>query len=238
MIAKANVPFPIGYANLNQLTGLFLRAQILNITSGSPVAVGTVNLVEDVVNSGCYSANFAGGADGDLYSVVILAYTDGTYAVVDTEMPPVKSEVQFVDFAASSAEANKQDLLMVLDTDVGAGLPKRYVQGEKVEFIAQLAVRDRFGLVRPYDLTGNSEITMIWKAATSVLKKNRVAATVGVVVIGALTEGKIKGTLLSADTDAQPKISNGLIEVDVKFGSEFDKFQVKNAFIVDEKADA
>lgn len=114
---------------------------------------------------------------------------------------------------------------------------KKYIQGELVDFTVQLLKKDEDGVSRPFDLTGNTEITMTWKASTSVIKKNRVAAVVGVVVLGALTEGKIKGTLLPADTDTQPKTAAGLIEIAVTLSpTDIKKFQVKSAFAVEEKA--
>jgi hypothetical protein len=114
---------------------------------------------------------------------------------------------------------------------------KKYVQGESVDFTVQLLKKDEDEVSRPFDLTGNTEISMIWKASTSVIKKNRVAATVGVVILGASTEGKIKGTLLPADTETQPKNAAGLIEIVVTFSAtDIKKFQVKGAFAVEEKA--
>lgn len=113
----------------------------------------------------------------------------------------------------------------------------KYIQGEKKEFTIQLLKKDDQGVSRPFDLTSNTEITVVWKAGTSVIKKNRVAATTGVVVVGASVEGKIKATLLPADTETQPKSASGLIEIAVTFSAtDIKKFQVKGAFSVEEKA--
>lgn len=114
---------------------------------------------------------------------------------------------------------------------------KKYVQGSKQDFTIQLLEKDEDGVSRPFDLTGNTEITMKWKAGTSLLTKNRVAASVGVIVLGADAEGKIKGTLLPADTDTQPKNAAGLIEISVVFSpTDIARFQIKSAFSVEEKA--
>jgi len=115
---------------------------------------------------------------------------------------------------------------------------KKYVQGSKVDFTVQLATVTN-GISKAFDLTGNVEITMTWKLGSSILTKNRVAATVGVIVLGAATDGKVKGTLLPADTLTQTKGTAGLLEIKVDFGSNVVKvFQIKNAFAVDEKASA
>lgn len=111
---KAGAPFPIGYAAYDQDATLFIRAHVFNITSGTPIVVGTVNLVHE--GFGCYSNIFAGGADGDLYSICKIVYTDGTYATVETQRPPSKDEAQFVDLAASIGESIAVgDLVAVLD---------------------------------------------------------------------------------------------------------------------------
>lgn len=113
---------------------------------------------------------------------------------------------------------------------------KKYVQGSKVDFTIQLLVKDRDGVSRPFDLTGNTEISVNFKAVSSLITKNRVAATIGVVVLGLDTEGKIKATLLPADTLTQPKASNGVVEIVVTFSAtDKKKFQIPAAFEVVEK---
>lgn len=113
---------------------------------------------------------------------------------------------------------------------------KKLVQGEKAEFTFQLATKSKAGLVKPFDLSTNTEITVRFRAGSTTLAKNRVANPVGVVVLGFDADGKIQATLAVADTDAMPKTTSGLVEVVVtKPGGDVRKFQLKNAFQVDEK---
>lgn len=113
---------------------------------------------------------------------------------------------------------------------------KKYIQGERVSFTIQLAIKDSDGIIRPFPLTGNTEIVMLWESSAGVVRKNRVAATTGVVVVGADADGKVKGTLEVADTDAQAKTTAGNIEITVTKGvGDVTKFKLKNAFQVDEK---
>ena len=112
---------------------------------------------------------------------------------------------------------------------------KKYIQGAKAEFTIQLLVKDSNGVSRPFDLTGNTEITMKWKTGTTIITKNKVASPIGVEVLGAVTEGKIKGTLLPADTLTQSQTGAGLIEIAVSFSAtDIKKFQIKNGFAVDD----
>ena len=110
---------------------------------------------------------------------------------------------------------------------------REIVQGEREIFVIQLGQKDSGGVVRPFDLTGNTEISVCWKAESTIVQKNRVAATIGVIVVGADTDGKIQGTLEVADTDSFPQTSNGSIEIIVtKAGGDVTKWQIDNAFQV------
>lgn len=110
---------------------------------------------------------------------------------------------------------------------------KKVIQGEKSEFIVSLGVKDSSGVVRSFSLVGNIEISMKWKHASGFIQKNRVGATIGVVVVGADADGKIKGTLLATDTAAMPKTGAGLLEIVVDKGSGVvTKFQISSAFQV------
>lgn len=117
---------------------------------------------------------------------------------------------------------------------------KTIIQGEKETFTIQLAVKDaETEVIRPYDLTGNTEITVHFKVGTSLTTKNRVAATVGVVILGADIDGKIKGTLEASDTALMPKSGTGFIEIKVNKGSgEIKKFRIEQAFQMQETAAA
>lgn len=116
---------------------------------------------------------------------------------------------------------------------------KKYIQGEKVKFSIQLGTKDKNEVFKALDLTGNTEIQVVFKTGSTVIKKNRVASPVGVVVLGALTEGKIEATLTAAETETQPKTADGLIEIVVTYpSSDIKKFQIAKAFSVALKADA
>lgn len=113
---KAGALFPIGYAAYDQEIALFIRAHVFNITSGLPVVVGTTDLVHE--GFGAYSGRFVGGGNGDLYSVVSVVYTDGTYATPEPTRSPGKNELQFVDLGASVAEAQSPgEFLAISDGD-------------------------------------------------------------------------------------------------------------------------
>lgn len=117
---------------------------------------------------------------------------------------------------------------------------KTIIQGEKSVFTVRLTTKEAGSEISlPYDLTGNTEITMHWKVGTKLKTKNRVATTVGVVVLGDARDGKIQGTLLVADTADMPKTGTGLVEIKVDFGSgNVKKFIVENAFTMKETAAA
>ena len=107
----------------------------------------------------------------------------------------------------------------------------KIIQGEKKEFIIQLGVKDLTEVVRPFDLTDNTEITVKWKHSGGVITRNRVASVIGVTVIGNESNGKISAVLYPAETDALPKTSSGLLEISVSFSAtEVKKFQVPAAF--------
>lgn len=113
---------------------------------------------------------------------------------------------------------------------------KKFIQGEKVELTIQLAVKDAAGVIRPFDLTSNTEISACFELGSTRIQKNRVASPVGVVVVGVATDGKIKATLTATETDTFAKGSSGLLEITVDKGSgNITKFQIKNAFQVEKK---
>lgn len=112
---------------------------------------------------------------------------------------------------------------------------KVIIQGEKEVLTAQCARKDVNGVVRPFDLTGNTEITATLKLGSTTLKKYRVGSPVGVTISGLATDGKVLVEVTATESEAFSKGTGGILEVKVDKGSgDITKFQLKNAFQVDE----
>lgn len=84
-IVNASAPFNFSYPAFDENTGLFVRASIYDVTSGSPSLLGTVNLANTAF--GVYGGSYQ-GATNKTYLVIILVYTTNSYAVVDTTRAP------------------------------------------------------------------------------------------------------------------------------------------------------
>lgn len=69
------------YGTYDENDSLFLRADVFNTTTGTPILSTTINLVD--VFAGCYFGVFTGSYNNN-YEIDIAVYTDNTYLVVDT----------------------------------------------------------------------------------------------------------------------------------------------------------
>ena len=86
----------------------------------------------------------------------------------------------------------------------------------------------------PLDLTGNVEITVCFKTVSTLATLTK---TGGRITVDNLVLGQISGALTQAETDVMPIENNGLIEIQVDFGSgDVQKTQILNGFVVAAKA--
>lgn len=81
-------------------TGLFARAAIYDITSGSPVFVN--NAVMSEVTPGSYLATMIPVA-GTSYFVVKRVYTNNSFTTVDSNYSPSTESFQSIDFTQPSS---------------------------------------------------------------------------------------------------------------------------------------
>lgn len=91
MIAQSNTPFAFNYTAYDMATGLFVRAAVYDLTTGTPVFVQNVVMAEAALGS--YNGLFT-GLPGRVYAIISAVYTDGTYAVLDTNRAPATETVQ------------------------------------------------------------------------------------------------------------------------------------------------
>ena len=104
------------------------------------------------------------------------------------------------------------------------------IQNERKPFSITITSK-KTGL--PLNLTGNSDITVCFKAGVSLttLTKTGVRITVDNAVLG-----QISGALTQAETDAMSAVNSGDIEIAVDYGSgDVQKSQKFNAFSVTAK---
>lgn len=101
MIAKAG-QVPFSYKAFDNQAGLFLQAQVYDITViGTPALLTTVNLTD--LSNGQYVGEFTGVA-GKNYGVSIIPYTDGTYGTVDNNRSGSDAVIQCIDVAGSEPD--------------------------------------------------------------------------------------------------------------------------------------
>jgi hypothetical protein len=81
--ATVPTPFEVSFGN----TGLFVRATVFSMSTGSPVVIATVNMVETPSTPGSYGAVYTFAAVGP-YMVTKRVYTDGTYSTLSTFFAP------------------------------------------------------------------------------------------------------------------------------------------------------
>ncbi len=107
----------------------------------------------------------------------------------------------------------------------------KIIQNERQPFTINLVSESNNGL--PFDLTGYSEITVCFKAGTTVTTLTETGARITVVEAKI---GQISGALTQAETDAMSVVTSGLIEIAVDFGGgDVRKTQIVNSFSVTAK---
>ena len=103
----------------------------------------------------------------------------------------------------------------------------KIIQGEQQPFTIDLKSAETG---KPFDLTGYSEITVCFKAGSSLVSKD---TSSGVSVVGDPMLGQISGTLEVADTSSLTSTASGSIEVTIDFGGgNIKKTQILNEFSV------
>lgn len=116
---KPDVPFAFDYPTFDQMSGLFVRASIYEVTTGSPVLVTTVPMSE--VQDGFYVGNFS-GLSGKSYLVISLVYTDGTFSTIDINRPPnadcYKSNDAPITFACFNYGVYDQNAGLFIASDI------------------------------------------------------------------------------------------------------------------------
>lgn len=98
MIIDSNLVSPLKYTDPTYQALLFVRANIYDITSGSPILENTVNL--SLINNGCYQGKYQFTA-GKIYFIQKLVYTDGTYTTVDQTFAQDNDEAQCINLSGS-----------------------------------------------------------------------------------------------------------------------------------------
>lgn len=111
----AGQPFSFNYNTTDHNTGLFVRADIIDVTT-SPTLLTRVVMTE--FSNGIYVGTYTGIA-GKAYVINKLVYTDGTYATVDSSRSPDSDDIQVISFSPSLTvqEVNGSILDMELTTN-------------------------------------------------------------------------------------------------------------------------
>lgn len=96
-LAAAAQTYGFNYVAADQATGLFVAASLYDVTTGTPIYVTQIPLVEiDSVRSpGSYSANFTPAAN-KVYDIVSMVYLDSGYTTLDPNRAPGCETVQAV----------------------------------------------------------------------------------------------------------------------------------------------
>lgn len=93
-IIQIGIVFPFVYQAFDFDTGLFMRAKIYDVSSGSPVFA--VNIDMPSLGDGLYGATF-NPVSGKSYLVIMNAYTDGTFGTVDNLRAPGAECYKLID---------------------------------------------------------------------------------------------------------------------------------------------
>lgn len=102
-LASAGAPYGFNYVSADQQTGLFVAANIFDTTTGSPVFVEQIPLIEvDPVKSpGTYSGIFT-PVTAKVYDIVSMVYTDPDFTTLDPDRAPGCETIQTVTFSGGS----------------------------------------------------------------------------------------------------------------------------------------
>lgn len=82
---QPGIRFGFNYPTYDQNNSLFVKANIYDVTTGTPVLLRTVNMLN--ISNGCYSGTTI-ALSGKTVLIIALVYTDGTYTTIDTTRSP------------------------------------------------------------------------------------------------------------------------------------------------------
>jgi hypothetical protein len=103
-IAPAGVPIPFEYSAYDLSTNLNVGMEIWDVTTGTPVIVGSV-VPMTYVDKGTYFANYTFTAN-KIYVINKMVYTDNTFTTPLTTYSPGSESLQ-----ASTLESDIQELI-------------------------------------------------------------------------------------------------------------------------------
>lgn len=134
MIVDSNSAASLQYVDPTYQTSLFIRANIYDLSGGSPVLDSTVNLLQ--INNGVYAGKHTFTA-GKPYLVQKLVYTDGTYTVVDQTYAQSTDDVQCVDLKTANLDATISSRNSTAHFDAILGTPAVSVSADLAEIEAE-----------------------------------------------------------------------------------------------------
>lgn len=102
MLIDSNSEAPLKYTDPTYQALLFVRANIYDLSGGSPALEDTVDLA--LIDNGVYQGKYQFTA-GKPYLVQKLVYTDGTYTSVDQNFAQDNDDFQCVDLQSGGASS-------------------------------------------------------------------------------------------------------------------------------------
>lgn len=102
-LAAAGAPYGFNYVAADQQSGLFISATIYDITTGTPVFVSKINLVEAL--QGSYVGVFT-PVTAKAYAIITLVYTDVGRTIIDPNRAPGCETVQSVTLSGGSGSGS------------------------------------------------------------------------------------------------------------------------------------
>lgn len=192
MIVDSNAPAPLKYTDPTYQPSLFVRALILDLSGGSPVLENTVNLSQ-YSTSAVYNGKYSFTA-GKPYQVIKNAYTDGTYATIDTNYPQDTDEFQCIDLKTANLDAAISTRLAT------AG----YTAPDNADIVAIKAKTDNL----PADPASNTQVLTRLAAGSYVAPDNADIALI-----------KAKTDNLPADPASNTQVNTRLASADARLNN-------------------
>lgn len=97
-LGLSGAPYGFNYVAADKQSGLNVAASIYDITSGTPVFVVKVPMVE--VLAGSYAGVFT-PQNGKVYDIISLVYTDPGFTILDPDRAPGTETLQTYNFPSS-----------------------------------------------------------------------------------------------------------------------------------------
>ena len=134
MIVDSNISASIQYVDPTYQVSLFVRANIYDLSGGSPVFDSSVNLLQ--INNGVYAGKKTFTA-AKPYLIQKLVYTDGTYTVVDQSYAQGTDDVQCIDLKTANIDAAISSRNSTAHFDTILGTPVVSVSADLAEIEAE-----------------------------------------------------------------------------------------------------